>query len=64
LPWHALPCLKTNFTADLTIMEEANELLKRIDIATNGTEEEKKKSPLPMFTSCKFENDDCLGCIM
>jgi NADH-quinone oxidoreductase subunit G len=33
-------------------MEEANELLHRIDIASNGTEEEKTKSPLPMFTSC------------
>ncbi|KAL3915101.1 MAG: hypothetical protein SGILL_005803, partial [Bacillariaceae sp.] len=42
----------TNLAADLTIMEEANELLKRIDIATNGTEEEKARSPLPMFTSC------------
>ena len=42
----------TNMTADLTIMEEANELLKRIDVATNGTDEEKKQMPLPMFTSC------------
>jgi len=42
----------TNMTADLTIMEEANELLHRIDIAQNGTEHERKKSPLPMFTSC------------
>lgn len=33
-------------------MEEANELLLRINIAENGTEEEKKKKPLPMFTSC------------
>uniref|UniRef100_A0A7S0ZII5 Ferredoxin n=1 Tax=Timspurckia oligopyrenoides TaxID=708627 RepID=A0A7S0ZII5_9RHOD len=32
----------TNFTADLTIIEEANELLKRIQ--NNG--------PFPMFTSC------------
>ncbi len=32
----------TNFGADLTIMEEANELLHRI----------KNKKPLPMFTSC------------
>jgi NADP-reducing hydrogenase subunit HndD len=31
---------------------EANELLQRIGIATNGTEEEKKEKPLPMFTSC------------
>jgi NADH-quinone oxidoreductase subunit G len=42
----------TNLAADLTIMEEANELLQRIDIATNGTDEEKKAKPLPMFTSC------------
>ena len=32
----------TNFSADLTIMEEATELIKRV--STNGT--------LPMFTSC------------
>jgi iron only hydrogenase large subunit-like protein len=37
----------TNFTADLTIL-----LLKRIQIAQTGTEEEKAKMPLPMFTSC------------
>jgi iron only hydrogenase large subunit-like protein len=42
----------TNFTADLTIMEEANELLKRIQVAQTGTEEEKANMPLPMFTSC------------
>ena len=42
----------TNLSADLTIMEEANELLQRIDIATNGTDVEKKAKPLPMFTSC------------
>ena len=42
----------TNLSADLTILEEANELLQRIDIATNGTAEEKKNKPLPMFTSC------------
>lgn len=42
----------TNVAADLTIMEEANELLQRIDIAQNGTEEEKKENPLPMFTTC------------
>ncbi len=34
--------LHTNFTADLTILEEGNELLKRL--GTGGT--------LPMFTSC------------
>uniref|UniRef100_A0A7S3PBK2 NADPH--hemoprotein reductase n=1 Tax=Amphora coffeiformis TaxID=265554 RepID=A0A7S3PBK2_9STRA len=42
----------TLLAADLTIMEEANELLKRIEISQTGTDEEKKKSPLPMFTSC------------
>lgn len=42
----------TNLSADLTIMEEANELLQRIDISINGSEEQKKKQPLPMFTSC------------
>jgi len=42
----------TNLSADLTIMEEANELLQRIDIAQNGTDAEKKAKPLPMFTSC------------
>lgn len=35
--------LDTNFAADLTIMEEASELIERI---TNGTQ------PLPQFTSC------------
>lgn len=42
----------TNLAADLTIMEEANELLQRIDISKNGTPEEQAKQPLPMFTSC------------
>ena len=42
----------TNLAADLTIMEEANELLQRIEIAKNGTPEQQKKKPLPMFTSC------------
>ena len=42
----------TNFAADLTIMEEANELLKRIEVSQTGTDEEKAKMPLPMFTSC------------
>lgn len=42
----------TNLSADLTIIEEANELLHRIKISTSGSEEEKKKHPLPMFTSC------------
>jgi NADH-quinone oxidoreductase subunit G len=45
-------CFDTNLAADLTIMEEANELIQRIVIAQTGTEEEKAKSPLPMFTSC------------
>ena len=35
--------LDTNFSADLTIMEEASELLERIT---------KKNKPLPQFTSC------------
>jgi iron-only hydrogenase group A len=34
----------TNFGADLTIVEEANEFLERVS--------EKNKNPLPMFTSC------------
>ena len=38
--------------ADLTIMEEAHELLQRIEIDLHGTVEEKNKMPLPMFTSC------------
>lgn len=42
----------TNLAADLTIMEEAHELLQRLDIASNGTDAEKKAKPLPMFTSC------------
>ena len=39
----------TNLSADLTIMEEAHELLRRIDIAKTGTKEEKKEKPLPML---------------
>ena len=35
--------LDTNFAADLTIMEEASELVQRIT---------KKSAPLPQFTSC------------
>lgn len=42
----------TLMSADLTIMEEANELLHRIEISRTGTEKEKKDNPLPMFTSC------------
>jgi len=37
----------TNFTADLTILEEGNELLKRLTAALNG-----QKAVLPMITSC------------
>jgi NADH-quinone oxidoreductase subunit G/NADP-reducing hydrogenase subunit HndD len=37
----------TNFTADLTIIEEGNELLQRLEAALNG-----KASALPMITSC------------
>ena len=35
-----------NVTADLTIMEEANELIERL------TSNRMDKPPLPMFTSC------------
>jgi len=38
----------TNFTADLTIMEEGTELLTRLKNALV----DKKQVPLPMFTSC------------
>mgnify|MGYP005845883977 CR=1 FL=1 len=38
----------TNFTADLTIMEEGTELLTRL----KNTLVEGKPAPLPMFTSC------------
>lgn len=38
----------TNFTADLTIMEEGTELLMRLKRALV----EKQETPLPMFTSC------------
>jgi NADP-reducing hydrogenase subunit HndD len=38
----------TNFAADLTIMEEGNELLVRLKKAL----QEKKETALPMFTSC------------
>ena len=37
----------TNFTADLTIIEEGSELLKRLTVALTGG-----KSALPMITSC------------
>ena len=40
----------TDFTADLTIMEEAHELIGRISGAGEGGESGGK--PLPMFTSC------------
>jgi NADH-quinone oxidoreductase subunit G len=42
----------TNLAADLTIMEEANELLQRIEISKSGTPDQKAEKPLPMFTSC------------
>ncbi len=38
----------TNFSADLTIIEEGHELLQRLRTALV----EKKEAPLPMFTSC------------
>ncbi|MCE5268077.1 MAG: [FeFe] hydrogenase, group A [Planctomycetaceae bacterium] len=45
----------TNFTADLTIIEEGNELLQRLTAAlkpgANGKGDHAPK-PLPMFTSC------------
>ncbi len=37
----------TNFAADLTIIEEGNELLQRLEAALNG-----KEAVLPMITSC------------
>ncbi|MCX7954607.1 MAG: NADH-dependent [FeFe] hydrogenase, group A6 [Bacteroidales bacterium] len=40
--------LDTNFSADLTIIEESNELLERLKKAIK----EKQKAYLPMFTSC------------
>lgn len=42
----------TNLAADLTIIEEANELFSRIEIAKSGSKDGKKAKPLPMFTSC------------
>jgi len=42
----------TNLAADLTIMEEAHELLERLEIAKKGTAAQKRQKPLPMFTSC------------
>lgn len=43
----------TNFTADLTIMEEGTELLTRLKTALVGQEGESHgPSALPMFTSC------------
>lgn len=55
----------TNFTADLTIMEEASELLRRVGLraaaaeaAARGASERDPavaaalRSPLPQFTSC------------
>lgn len=42
----------TNVAADLTILEEAHELLHRIEIAKQGSPQEQAAKPLPMFTSC------------
>lgn len=47
LGFHAV--FDTNFTADLTILEEANELLHRLKAAFGGTGGDE---PIPMFTSC------------
>ena len=41
----------TNFTADLTIMEEGTELLTRVKAALTGSDDH-HAGPLPMFTSC------------
>lgn len=41
----------TDFTADLTIMEEGTELLSRLKAALTG-EASSHAGPLPMFTSC------------
>jgi iron-only hydrogenase group A len=46
LGFHAV--FDTNFTADLTIMEEGTELLMRLKTALV----DKKPAPLPLFTSC------------
>jgi iron-only hydrogenase group A len=42
----------TNFAADLTIVEEGNELLRRLKAALTGSGAGAPPSPLPMFTSC------------
>ena len=47
LGFHAV--FDTNFTADLTILEEGTELLMRLKKALTGTG---KAGPLPMYTSC------------
>lgn len=44
----------TLLAADLTIMEEAQELIKRVGIAQNGTKEEKEKMPLPVSFNVVF----------
>jgi len=42
----------TNFTADLTIIEEGNEFLKRLAAALKGETYEGKAPAIPMITSC------------
>jgi iron-only hydrogenase group A len=44
--------LDTDFTADLTIIEEGNELLSRLRSSFAGTAEEESVARLPMMTSC------------
>eukprot|EP00475_Leptophrys_vorax_P040869 TRINITY_DN7658_c1_g2_i1.p1 TRINITY_DN7658_c1_g2~~TRINITY_DN7658_c1_g2_i1.p1 ORF type:complete len:1234 (+),score=290.06 TRINITY_DN7658_c1_g2_i1:1014-4715(+) len=43
----------TTFAADLTIIEEGNELLRRLErVFTSDVAQEEKQTLLPMFTSC------------
>ena len=42
----------TNFTADLTIMEEGTELLQRLQNALGGSKTSAEHAVLPMITSC------------
>ena len=42
----------TNFTADLTIMEEATELVARLKEALDPNSKKNKRKILPMMTSC------------
>jgi len=42
----------TNFSADLTIMEEGSEFVKRFSNAAAGKKASKEVGPLPLITSC------------